>query len=106
MRRLELLAKVIAVDEVTRELIPKPHIIVLDPLTGASHTPRDIDVDTFEYVIQPHLTYDVAGAKRQYFAEHVDRFSDDDKYGEVFWIVPLREIERNKAIELKKIFYD
>lgn len=106
MRRLELLAKVIAVDEVTRKLIPKPHIIVLDPLTGASLTPREIDVDTFEYVIQPHLTYDVAGAKRQYFTEHVDRFSGDERYGEVFWIVPLGEIELDKAIELEKIYYD
>ena len=106
MERLELVAKVIAIDKVTKELIPKPHIIVLNPLHGNSLTPTRIDVDTFEYVIQPNITYVVGGAKRYYFTEHVDHFSGNEKYGEVFWIVPLGEIELDKAIELEKIYYD
>ena len=106
MERLELIAKVIAIDNVTKELIPKPHIIVLDPRTGHSITPKEIDVDTFEYVIDPKLTYDVAGAKRQYFTEHTDQYSGDDPYGQLFWVVPLGEIELDKAIALEKIYYD
>ena len=106
MDRLELVAKVIAVDDVTKKLIHKPQIIVLDPQTGLSLTPREIDVDTFEYIIEPKLTYDVAGAKRNYFTDHVDRYSGENQYGEVFWVVPLGEIELDKAIELEKIYYD
>jgi len=106
MNRLELIAKVIAIDNVTKELIPKPHIIVLDPIEGHSLTPREIDVDTFEYVIDPKIMYDVAGAKRHYFTEHIDQYSGDEKYGVVTWIVPLGEIELDKAIALEKIYYD
>ncbi len=106
MKRMELIAKVIAIDNVTKELIPKPHIIVLDPVHGHSVTPTHIDVDTFEYVIEPNITYDVAGAKRHYFTEHTDQYSGTEKYGEVFWIVPLGEIELDKAIALEKIYYD
>lgn len=106
MKRLELVAKVIAVDAITGIMIPKPQIIVLDPSSGHSITPYHVDVDTFEYVIEPNITYDVAGAKRHYFTEHVDYFSGAEKYGEVFWKVPLGEIELDKAIELEKIYYD
>ncbi|MEO9869148.1 OmpA family protein [Ekhidna sp.] len=106
MKRMELIAKVIAIDNVTKELIPKPHIIVLDPVHGHSLTPANIEVDTFEYVIEPNITYDVAGAKKHYFTEHTDQFSGEEKYGEIFWIVPLGEIELDKAIALEKIYYD
>lgn len=106
MRKKELIVRVIAVDEVTGEMIPKPHIIVLDPHTGHSLVPRDIEVDTSEFIIDPNLTYDVAGAKRQYFTKHVDRFSGTAPEGEVFWIVPLGEIELDKAIKLDNIYYN
>ena len=105
MKRMELIAKVIAIDNVTKELIPKPHIIVLNP-NGKSITPRRIEVDTFEYVIESNITYDVAGAKRHYFTEHTNQYSGTEQYGEVFWIVPLGEIELDKAIALERIYYD
>lgn len=106
MRKIELLACVIAVDETTGLMIPKPHIIVLHPEEGHSLVPVDIDVDTSVFIIKPNITYDVAGAKRQYFTKHVDRFSGTKENGTVFWVVPLGEIELDKAIKLDNIYYD
>ncbi|SNT20847.1 WD40-like Beta Propeller Repeat [Ekhidna lutea] len=100
-----LFAKVIAVDKETRVTLSEPLIKLKNLTTGEVIEPLLIEKEATLFPLDKNSTYEIMGAKREYFTGHINESTTNQK-GEIDWEVPLDRIVLDKEIKIENIYYD